>query len=227
MGELHYGAPHDLRTAVDAVLAARSPRSTTLRAALDVGCGTGLAGAAFRSLVSGALVGVDLSAQMAARAEARVGVYARVVVGDLDVEVPAAAAAQTAAAGHAFDLVLFADVLIYFGDLRGPLQHAAAALEPGGLLALTLERPTDAAALAGRDWKWKLEGSGRLVRSDHSLAHGLVVRGRASWMYSAEAYMAPFRFVFAFLCWAGIRTTHVGLQKWPRRRACGQCEKWS
>lgn len=165
MGDLQYSAPHALRQAVDAVLAARSPPAKQLRAALDAGCGTGLAGAAFRSLVAGSLVGLDLSAQMAARAEARPGVYAQVVVGDLEVEIPAAAAAEALATGHAFDLVLFADVLIYFGDLRGPLQQAAAALAPGGLVALTLERPTDAATLETRDWKWKLEGSGRFVRS--------------------------------------------------------------
>jgi len=112
------------------------------------------------------LVGIDLSPQMAARAEAREGVYSRVLVGDLEESITVAAQAQVSAtAGHAFDLVLFADVLIYFGDLTGPLKLATAALAPHGLVGLTLERPSeaDALALSDQEWKWKLEGSGRYL----------------------------------------------------------------
>lgn len=109
-------------------------------------------------------MGIDLSPQMADRAEARNGIYSRVLVGDLEESISVAAQSEALASeGQAFDLVLFADVLIYFGDLTEPLKHATAALAPKGLVGLTLERPSDAdsVALDGETWKWKLEGSGR------------------------------------------------------------------
>jgi len=81
------------------------------------------------------------------------------------------------AIGGPFEVVLFADVLIYMGDIEGVLRSAAAALVPRlasssqprrrGLIALTLELPSaaDRQTLAqemGDDgWRWKLEGSGR------------------------------------------------------------------
>jgi predicted TPR repeat methyltransferase len=49
-------------------------------------------------------------------------------------------AAAMAAEPAAYDVIVAADVLIYFGALDEVLQAAARALRPGGLMALTLER---------------------------------------------------------------------------------------
>ncbi len=120
---LGYAAPALLRAAVDAV------RPEGPLAILDLGCGTGLGGAAFadRSTV---LDGIDLSPRMLEQARAR-GLYRRLIEGEL---VPA-----MAGLAPEYDLVLAADVLVYVGDLTAVFAAAAARLRPGGLLAATVE----------------------------------------------------------------------------------------
>jgi len=97
---------------------------------LDLGCGSGLAGAAFRAIV-GWLSGVDLSPGMVELARLA-KVYDALAVGDgvefLRCEPPGEA-----------DLILAADVFVYLGDLLPTLSAAARALAPGGLLAFTVE----------------------------------------------------------------------------------------
>ena len=112
--ELGYRGPRILRDAVEAVAPVRR-----FRRALDLGCGSGLAGAAFRPIVE-SLAGVDLSPAMIEEAR-RTGVYDGLEVGD----VAAFLAKQTS--GEA-DLILAADVFVYLGDLAPTLQAAAAAL---------------------------------------------------------------------------------------------------
>jgi len=97
---------------------------------LDLGCGTGLAGAALRSRVD-FLSGVDLSPAMIAKAREK-HIYDRLATGDL------VAFLEACAPGGA-DLVLAADVLIYFGDLGPVLCAVSKALAPGGLFAFTVE----------------------------------------------------------------------------------------
>ena len=74
---LHYRGPALLRDAVEAAMRARGKRPMHFRAMLDLGCGTGLAGAAFRPFVD-RLVGVDLSPAMIAQAASK-GLYDRLV----------------------------------------------------------------------------------------------------------------------------------------------------
>ena len=68
---------------------------------------------------------------------------------------------------YRFDLVVFADVLIYIGDLTNAINLAASALSTeGGLVAFTLELPNDVDLRVleqemGSKWRWKLEESGR------------------------------------------------------------------
>jgi predicted TPR repeat methyltransferase len=102
------------------------PRSLDI---LDLGCGTGLCGAAFSDWAR-ALVGVDLSAQMLAKARAR-GIYDRLIQSDL---LPALADAR-----ESFDLVLAADVLVYLGELAPLFTAVRQALRPGGRFAFTVE----------------------------------------------------------------------------------------
>jgi predicted TPR repeat methyltransferase len=104
---------------------------------LDLGCGTGLCGPLLRPMAR-SLAGVDLSPVMVERSKAR-GVYDRVSAIDLLEALRSASAA--------YDLLVAADVLIYFGDLAPVFEPAAAALRPGGLFAFSVEAlPADSGA---------------------------------------------------------------------------------
>jgi predicted TPR repeat methyltransferase len=96
---------------------------------LDAGCGTGLCGPLVAPFAR-RLVGVDLSAQMLAQAAAR-DVYDELVRGELT------AYAERATA--AFDVVVSADTLVYFGALDAVVAAFAAALRPGGRVVFTVE----------------------------------------------------------------------------------------
>ena len=124
-GELDYRAPALILDGLDAVAGARR-----FARGLDLGCGTGLMGAALRGRVD-ELVGVDLSPAMIAEAR-ETGCYDALEVGDV-VEFLA-----TRERGE-IDLVVAADVLAYFGDLAEVVSSAARTLAPGGLFAFTVE----------------------------------------------------------------------------------------
>jgi predicted TPR repeat methyltransferase len=121
---LHYRGPELIMAALGRL--SRAPLA--YGCVLDLGCGTGLMGAAIRPH-AGWLGGCDLSPAMVAKAEQR-GLYDDLAVADVVDHLRAAPAAG-------FDLLTAADVVTYMGDL-GPLFAAAArVLAPSGLFALT------------------------------------------------------------------------------------------
>jgi len=128
---LSYRGPALLREAVGTVqrLAGRPMRFSTM---LDLGCGTGLAGAAFRDVVD-RLVGVDLSEAMIAQARTK-GLYDRLVAGDLGGMLE-----DEAVADAAYQLAIAADVLVYVNDLQPVMSKIARVLTPDGILAFTVE----------------------------------------------------------------------------------------
>jgi predicted TPR repeat methyltransferase len=128
---LNYRGPAVLRDAVETVTRAAG-RPLHFAALLDLGCGTGLGGAAFRDCTD-RLVGVDLSPAMVAQAEAR-GIFDRLAVGDI-----AAFLADETAGGAKYDLVLAADVFVYVNDLALIMAEVARVLGPGGVVAFTVE----------------------------------------------------------------------------------------
>jgi predicted TPR repeat methyltransferase len=96
---------------------------------LDAGCGTGLCGPLLAPYAR-RLVGVDLSTKMLLQAKAR-NVY-----DDLfKVELTAYLRDYTAA----YDLITYADTLVYFGPLEDVVHAAANALRPGGRFVFTVE----------------------------------------------------------------------------------------
>ena len=105
-----------------------------LPVAVDLGCGTGLAG---RYLRAGRtrLVGVDLSPRMLAKAADR-QIYDSLVEDEI--------VSYLQSTTQRFDLVFAADVLVYLGDLEAFLAAAAVATRPGGLLAFNIETTTRA-----------------------------------------------------------------------------------
>ncbi len=119
---------------LDAVTRARPV--ATFAAALDLGCGTGLAGAAFRPRVAH-LTGVDLSPGMIARCAAK-GIYDRLETGEIAAFLEAERIAQ-----RRYDLVIAADVFAYLYDLAPVVQAAADVLERGGIVAFTVETHGD------------------------------------------------------------------------------------
>ena len=128
-GDLNYRGPEIL---LKTVLAARHAqhRPAYFKRALDLGCGTGLAGRAFAAIVD-AVDGFDLSPGMIERAEAA-QVYRRLAVADMR-------QALSEEADGSADLIIAADAMVYLGDLAPVLGEAARVLMSNGLLGFTVE----------------------------------------------------------------------------------------
>jgi predicted TPR repeat methyltransferase len=117
---------------------------------LDAGCGTGLCGPLVARYAR-RLVGVDLSDGMLARAREK-NVYDSLIKWELTDYLRDHAGA--------FDLIVSADALVYFGDLERVLDAAARALRPNGLLIFTLEHALSGQQ-DGNDVRYRLEWHGR------------------------------------------------------------------
>jgi len=104
--------------------------------ALDLGCGTGLCGAAFGKRCR-RLIGVDLSEEMVAAAHDR-GVYDALYVAD-------AIRFLEESDEPDWDLIVAADMLPYLGDLLALFDGFAARLRPGGSVAFSTETLPDEA----------------------------------------------------------------------------------
>ncbi len=124
---LGYQAPELMLRAVQA-----ARPGVTFATALDLGCGTGLGGAAFRPLCQN-LTGVDLSPAMVAQARAK-NVYERLVEGEAVGFLRGEAAAQVR-----YDLILAADLFGYLDDIAPVLAAAAPLLAPDGLIVFSAE----------------------------------------------------------------------------------------
>ncbi len=135
LARLSYRAP----ALVAAILAEPDVEASKSLDVLDAGCGTGLCGPLLAPYAR-RLVGVDLSARMIAQAEAR-KVYDELVKRELTSYLQDYAGA--------FDVIVSADTLVYFGPLEGVVVAAANALRPGGRLIFTVEELIDAGSDAG------------------------------------------------------------------------------
>jgi predicted TPR repeat methyltransferase len=115
-----------------AVLTARAAvrKPAFFRRAIDLGCGTGLAAAAFASEVDH-FIGIDLSPRMIERARST-GLYAELEVAEM---VEGLRSKPDASA----NLVLAADAMVYLSDLVPLLHQVKRVLAAGGLLAFTVE----------------------------------------------------------------------------------------
>lgn len=129
LNDLGYRAPALLFEAVFSVCAA-ARKPALFRHAIDLGCGTGLAGAAFAKRVDH-FVGIDLSAGMIKEARAT-GIYAELEVADM-------VAGLRARLDASAELILAADAFVYLSDLAPVLNEVKRVLAPDGLLAFTVE----------------------------------------------------------------------------------------
>lgn len=123
--KLHYRGPALIAAALDVAALGRR-----FAHALDLGCGDGLMSVTVRQRAK-RLTGVDLSPAMIARARER-GLYD-------ELEAVEATGFLQRSAPAAFDCILAADALCYFGDLRPLLAASARALEEAGLFAFSIE----------------------------------------------------------------------------------------
>jgi predicted TPR repeat methyltransferase len=145
--DLEYRAPEALVDRVEPKLSARAGGLDIL----DVGCGTGLCGPLLRATAR-RLVGVDISPGMLARA-AQQSVYDELVEAEIT--------EFLRRTQSEFDLVIAADVLIYFGELSEVARLMVRALRVGGALAVSVERHGGGERL--------LQSSGRWAHSEGEL----------------------------------------------------------
>jgi predicted TPR repeat methyltransferase len=115
-----------------AVLAARHAvrKPAFFNRAIDLGCGTGLVGAAFAKEVRH-FIGIDLSPRMIERARAT-GLYAQLEVADMR-------QAMRSKPDASANLVLAANAMVYVSDLVPLLHEVKRVLATDGLLAFTVE----------------------------------------------------------------------------------------
>ena len=138
LSQLGYRAPQILRQLANLVMPGRGGL-----AVLDLGCGTGLCGTAFKDLAA-RLDGIDLSPAMILKARAR-DIYDRLDVADIESALDAAR----------YDLVLAADTLVYLGDLAATFQGTAHALNTGGFFLFTVESKQGEGFELGPKRRWR------------------------------------------------------------------------
>ncbi|WP_116368361.1 tetratricopeptide repeat protein [Parahaliea mediterranea] len=122
---LGYAAPAKLRALYDEL----NPEGGKQSIGLDMGCGTGLVGAAFSDVVE-RFTGIDLAPQMLQEAEKK-GVYHQLIEGDLLTTLPTLDAPA--------NLILCADTLVYLGRLDKLFGTVAKAAAPGAQFLFTTE----------------------------------------------------------------------------------------
>jgi len=165
--QLGYRTPEDLRAA----LAGRGPFARLL----DLGCGTGLTGAALADMTAHR-TGVDISEGMVAIAHEK-DLYDDLYVGEITAFLDGAAED-----GETWDLIAATDVLPYLGEI-GPLFAAAAGrLERGGLFAFSTESAPDA-AFAGRGYM--VGPLNRFAHAEDYLRAALTAAGLAALSFTA------------------------------------------
>lgn len=166
------------------LLAEITPLPAKVWRVLDLGCGTGLAGAALAPLAR-EIVGVDLSAGMLAHAAAR-KLYARLIEGDL----LAMLSEENGRNEPRYDVIVAADVLVYLGDLQTLIAETHRRLRRGGYFLFSVES-LDALQPVG-DEAFRLNGSGRYAHARAYLeklaaVHGFTVRTCKSMPVRTEA----------------------------------------
>ena len=154
---LEYRTPQLLRSCLD-TLDGRKEKYTRC---VDLGCGTGLAGVAFRSVCK-KLIGVDLSPKMVDEARAK-EVYDRLEVGEI---LSFLAKEQD----QPCDLMIAADVLTYLGNLSQVMEKASCCCCPGALFCFSTEKSMESG--------WQLRPTGRYA---HHRDYVLQTAGRFGW----------------------------------------------
>jgi predicted TPR repeat methyltransferase len=126
---LSYKTPQLLRKTLDETIG----KFRKFEKVLDLGCGTGLAGEIFFDL-AGHMSGVDISQDMIGVAEKK-ALYNQLVVSEIN--------EFLGNCREIFDLVIAADVFVYFGDLDPLFSNLEKRLNQGALLIFSTESSHD------------------------------------------------------------------------------------
>jgi predicted TPR repeat methyltransferase len=161
-GKLHYRVP-------EALVERLGRHRPVFGNVLDVGCGTGLVGAALGQKAA-AIDGIDLAPKMVEKARAR-GIYRHLTVGEATTVISTDPVLR-----GPYDLVIAADVFIYVGAIESLLAAMVNALASDGLIAFSVE--------TSRGQDVEIRPSGRFAHSDAYIAqmaalHGLVILERS------------------------------------------------
>jgi len=140
---------------------------------LDAGCGTGLCGALVAPFAR-RLLGVDLSEGMLKQA-AEKNIYHALINAELT--------AYLRDHREAFDLIVSADTLVYFGDLTDVIAAGTRALRTDGLFVFTLEHAID------DDTTYRLERHGRYSHGENRVRELLAAAGLRPTIARAELRM--------------------------------------
>jgi predicted TPR repeat methyltransferase len=153
VGQLEYDMPQQIAALIRGHAGAARPAAKW--DVLDLGCGTGLVGAAIAGSgmmgAAGRLVGVDLSRNMLEKAREK-NLYTRLDQSDLQGMMQGEPAAS-------YDLIVAADVFVYIGRLDGIATEAKRLLRPGGLFGFSVE------ALEGAEPGYRLVSTGRYTHA--------------------------------------------------------------
>lgn len=145
---LGYSVPEQLRGSLEQLEDIRVP----FRRVLDLGCGTGLMGAALTDLC-GHLTGVDVAEDMIEKARGK-GLYDRLVIDEI--------CRFLGTSSGCYDLVVMADVLIYLGDLEPVLAAIHPRTTGDALLCFSTETTDEA--------DFQLQPTGRFAHSQDYVA---------------------------------------------------------
>jgi len=172
--ELGYRMPGLIRAALVEHLALdpAAPNPALIGPVLDLGCGTGFLGVVLSDLPLGPLTGVDVSSGMLRQAAAK-NLYATLHEVDLEVFL---ARPGPHWPRHQWNVVLAADVLIYFGALEQVLSLVHAALPPHGLFVFSAEEMYQDNAMAA-ERGWVLGRQGRYAHSQDYLRRAAAEAG--------------------------------------------------
>jgi predicted TPR repeat methyltransferase len=125
---------------------------------LDLGCGTGLAGAWLKDYAK-TLTGVDMSKLMLSKAQGK-GLYTSLQWSDMEDWLVAITKNSHDNSHNNWDLVVAADVLAYIGDLTKLFRLVKDVVRPGGHFVFTVEAvPSDISTLKNKGYR--LLNSGR------------------------------------------------------------------
>jgi predicted TPR repeat methyltransferase len=170
LARLSYRAP----ALVGAMLEDAGPAPSKNLDVLDAGCGTGLCGP-FVAPYARRLTGIDLSGGMLAQAQEK-GLYDEL----LQVELTGYLRDHP----DAFDVIVSADTLVYFGALEEVVAAAAGALRTRGLLIFTLEHVVGESAP-----DFRLQTNGRYAHARRYVERLLAGAGLATEIAHAELRM--------------------------------------
>jgi len=190
LGALEYKVPSLIGASAIQV---QQRREKNFRTALDAGCGTGLAGHYLRPLVDASLIGVDISQKMldkAAQCTTSSGcgleedntsergdappLYDGLFALDLETMtlMQTLGTVNTDAREEGFDLIVAADVLVYFGNLEALIKNFAKLASADSFLIFSCERTADATV------GWQLRSTGRFA---HTKPYVLKIANRAGY----------------------------------------------